>query len=111
MIDVCVRKSAALLKYGIVAADSRTINDLYSPVEKFPKWKEPILILGERGSGKELMAKFIKENGPYKYTKKDIEIDLRFGLDLSRPEKRNPPEESQVNFMDLATTIEEIVNR
>jgi hypothetical protein len=43
--------------------------------------------------------------------KKDIEIDLRFGLDYSRAEKRNPQEESQVNFMNLATTIEEIVDR
>ena len=43
--------------------------------------------------------------------KKNIEIDLRFGLDYSRREKRNLQEESQVNFMDLATTIENIVNR
>jgi len=43
--------------------------------------------------------------------KKDIEIDLRFGLDYSRPQKRNPQKESQVNFMVLTTTIEEIVNR
>ena len=42
---------------------------------------------------------------------KDIDIDLRFGLDYSRPEKRTPQEESQVNFMNLATTIEEIVDR
>ena len=43
--------------------------------------------------------------------KKDIEIDLRFGLDYSRRKKRNPQEESQVNFMVLTTTIKEIVNR
>jgi 2-hydroxy-3-keto-5-methylthiopentenyl-1-phosphate phosphatase len=43
--------------------------------------------------------------------KKDIEIDLRFGLDYSRSETQNPHEESQVDFMDLATTIEEIVDR
>jgi hypothetical protein len=43
--------------------------------------------------------------------KKDIKIDLRFGFDYSRREKRNPQEESQVNFMDLATTIKEFVNR
>ena len=42
---------------------------------------------------------------------KNIEINLRFGLDYSRREKRNPQEESQVNFMDLATTIEEIIDR
>jgi 2-hydroxy-3-keto-5-methylthiopentenyl-1-phosphate phosphatase len=41
---------------------------------------------------------------------KDIEIDLRFGLDYSRSEKRNLQEESQVNFVDLATAIEEIIN-
>ncbi len=42
---------------------------------------------------------------------KNIEINLRFGLDYSRRERRIPQEESQVNFMDLATRIEEIVNR
>ncbi len=43
--------------------------------------------------------------------KKNIEIDLRFGLDYSRREKRNPQKELQINFMDLTTTIEEIVDR
>jgi hypothetical protein len=43
--------------------------------------------------------------------KKDIEIDLRFGLDYSRREKRNPQKELQVNFMVLTTTIKEFVNR
>ena len=43
--------------------------------------------------------------------KKDIEIDLRFGLDYSRREKRHPQEESQVNFMDLTASIEDIFNR
>jgi 2-hydroxy-3-keto-5-methylthiopentenyl-1-phosphate phosphatase len=42
---------------------------------------------------------------------KNIEINLRFGLDYSRREKRNSQEESQVNFMVLTTTIKEIVNR
>jgi 2-hydroxy-3-keto-5-methylthiopentenyl-1-phosphate phosphatase len=42
---------------------------------------------------------------------KNIEINLRFGLDYSRRERRIPQEESQVNFMVLTTTIEEIVNR
>jgi hypothetical protein len=41
----------------------------------------------------------------------DVDINLRFGLDYSRREERNPQEESQVNFMDLTTTIEEIVDR
>jgi len=43
--------------------------------------------------------------------KKDIKIDLRFGLDYSRGEKKDQKKELEINFMDLATTIEEIVNR
>jgi len=42
---------------------------------------------------------------------KNIEINLRFGLDYSRRERRIPQEESQVNFMVLTTTIKGIVNR
>jgi len=43
--------------------------------------------------------------------KKDIEIDLRFGLDYSLREKKDPQKELQINFMDLSTTIENIVYR
>jgi hypothetical protein len=42
---------------------------------------------------------------------KDIKIDLRFGLDYSLGEKKDPHKELQINFMDLTTTIKEIVNR
>jgi hypothetical protein len=43
--------------------------------------------------------------------KKNIAINLRFGLDYSRGEKKDPQKELEINYMDLATTIEEIVNR
>jgi len=42
---------------------------------------------------------------------KAIQINLRFGLDYTRAEKTDPQKELQVNFMDLAITIEDIVNR
>ena len=64
-----------------------------------------------RANGAFLVGSMTKPSLDVYCRKKDIDIDLRFGLDYSRREKRNPPEESQVNFMDLATTIEEIVNR
>jgi hypothetical protein len=41
----------------------------------------------------------------------DIEIDLRFGLDYTRTENKDPQNELQINFIDLATTIEEIVSK
>jgi hypothetical protein len=40
---------------------------------------------------------------------KDITINLRFGLDYSRGQNKDPQKESQINFMDLANTIDEIV--
>jgi hypothetical protein len=40
---------------------------------------------------------------------KNIFINLRFGLDYSQGGSMNQEKEMQVNFMDLATTIEEII--
>jgi 2-hydroxy-3-keto-5-methylthiopentenyl-1-phosphate phosphatase len=44
-------------------------------------------------------------------SKKNIKIDLRFGIDCIRDDKRKVQEEMQIDFMDLATTIEDIINR
>ena len=41
---------------------------------------------------------------------KKINLNLRFGLDYSQEEKTDRQKEMQVNFMDLSTTIEEIIN-
>lgn len=41
--------------------------------------------------------------------KKNIKIHLRFGLDYSRREKVSLREEMQINFLDLADTIDEII--
>ncbi|CAB1065327.1 hypothetical protein D1BOALGB6SA_10124 [Olavius sp. associated proteobacterium Delta 1] len=43
-------------------------------------------------------------------SKKNILINLRFGVDYSQDDKKDVQKEMQVNFMDLATTIEAIVN-
>jgi hypothetical protein len=81
-----------------------------------------IILLGDSGgdgshfewgkvNGAFLVGSMTKPSLGVYCSKMDIDIDLRFGLDYSRREKRNPQEEFQVNFMDLATTIEEIVER
>jgi hypothetical protein len=41
---------------------------------------------------------------------KNILINLRFGLDYSQGRDKNEPKEMQVNFMDLTTAIEEIID-
>ncbi|MEE4601310.1 MAG: hypothetical protein V2J65_08505 [Desulfobacteraceae bacterium] len=81
-----------------------------------------IILLGDSGgdgphfewgkaNGAFLVGSMTKPSLDVYCRKKDIDIDLRFGLDYSRREKRNLLEESQVNFMNLATTIEEIVDQ
>jgi 2-hydroxy-3-keto-5-methylthiopentenyl-1-phosphate phosphatase len=93
----------------------RVVRSLAEPTAK-------IILLGDSGgdgshfewgrvNGAFLVGSMTKPSLDVYCRKKDIEIDLRFGLDYSRAEKRNPQEESQVNFMNLATTIEEIVDR
>ena len=42
---------------------------------------------------------------------KDIVINLHFGVDYSKGEKKDLQRELDINFMDLATPIEELVNR
>ena len=42
--------------------------------------------------------------------KKNIMINLRFGIDYTKDDKRDGRKEMQVNFMDLVPTIEEVVN-
>ena len=41
---------------------------------------------------------------------KNIKINLRFGLDYTKDYKKDVKKEMQVNFMDLASTIEDVVN-
>jgi 2-hydroxy-3-keto-5-methylthiopentenyl-1-phosphate phosphatase len=42
---------------------------------------------------------------------KGIVIDQRFGVDFSKYEKKEQKKELQINFMDLAPVIEEVVNQ
>jgi len=44
-------------------------------------------------------------------SRKNIRIDLRFGIDYSKEDKKDRHKEMQVNFMDLASKIEEVVNQ
>lgn len=62
--DIDIEGSHKLYKSGIIAADAKTIDTLRFYANRYPKWQEPILIYGERGSGKESMARFMHENGP-----------------------------------------------
>jgi 2-hydroxy-3-keto-5-methylthiopentenyl-1-phosphate phosphatase len=81
-----------------------------------------IILLGDSGgdgphfewgaaAGAYLIGSMIKPTLDNYCRGKNIEIDLRFGLDYTRRERASLPEELKINFMDLASTIEEVVNR
>ena len=81
-----------------------------------------IIILGDSGgdgphfewgaaNGAFLIGSMTKPSLDSYCRKKDIEINLRFGLDYSLGEKKDPQKELQINFMDLTPTIEDIVKQ
>ncbi|UCD77474.1 MAG: hypothetical protein JSW26_18930 [Desulfobacterales bacterium] len=60
-------------------------------------------------AGAFLVGSMIKPSLDQYCREKDIFINRRFGLDYSRGGHRDVQKEMQVNFMDLARTIEEII--
>ena len=88
--------------------------------ESIPAGK--VILLGDSGgdgphfkwgaaAGAFLIASMTKPSLDNYCREKNIAIDLRFGLDYSRGEKKNLEEELGINFMDLAAAIEEIASR
>lgn len=90
-----------------------TIRYLKIPAKK-------IVLLGDSGgdgphfewgsrSGAYLVGSMTKPSLDRYCRDKNISINLRFGPDYSQGSVGNEPAEMQVNFMDLTTTIEEII--
>ena len=90
-----------------------TIRSLKIPAQK-------VILLGDSGgdgphfgwgsqAGAFLVGSMTKPSLDRYCREKDILINLRFGLDYSQGKDKNEPQEMQVNFMDLAPAIEEIM--
>ena len=89
------------------------IRSLKIPIQK-------IILLGDSGgdgphfewgsqAGAFLIGSMTKPSLGNYCREKDVVINLRFGMNYSRDEQKDPSKELQINFMDLITTIEEIV--
>jgi len=63
------------------------------------------------GSGTFLIGSMTKASLDSYCREKGIVINLRFGLDYSKGEKKDQQKELDINFMDLTTRVEEIVYR
>jgi 2-hydroxy-3-keto-5-methylthiopentenyl-1-phosphate phosphatase len=121
-----------MIRFAETGSDPRHIYDLFETGDKanntetairsFGISSDRVVLMGDSGgdgphfewgskTGAFLIASMTKSSLDEYCSKKNIEIDLRFGIDRTRDDKRNVREEMQVNFMDLATTIEDIINR
>ena len=121
-----------LVRFSESSSDPRHIYDLFETGDKanntetairsFGISSNKIILMGDSGGdgphfnwgskiGAFLIGSMTKASLDEYCSKKNIEIDLRFGIDRTRDDKRNVREEMQVDFMDLATTIEDIINR
>jgi 2-hydroxy-3-keto-5-methylthiopentenyl-1-phosphate phosphatase len=81
-----------------------------------------LILLGDSGgdgphfewgaaNGAFLIASMIKPSLTEYCREKNIVISRRFGLDYSQGKNEDRPKEMKINFMDLASSIEDIVNR
>jgi hypothetical protein len=129
---VPVLSAHPMIRYPDLASDPPHVYKLFETRDKVKNSdtviqsmgipSDKIILMGDSGgdgphfewgskSGAFLIGSMTKPSLDNYCREKDIAINLRFGLDYSRGEKKDPQKELQINFMDLATTIEEIVNR
>ena len=127
---VPVLSAHPMIRYPETASDPSCIYDLFETRDKansteaairsFGIPSDKVILMGDSGgdgphfewgsqAGAFLIGSMTKPSLDHYCREKEIAINLRFGLDYSRGEKKDPSKELQVNFMDLTTTIEEIV--
>jgi len=120
-----------LVRFAACSSDPRYIYDLFETGDKanntetairsFGISSNKIILMGDSGGdgphfewgskiGAFLIGSMTKATLDDYCRIKNIKINLRFGLDYTKDDKKDVKKEMQVNFMDLATTIEAIVN-
>jgi hypothetical protein len=120
-----------MIRFSETGSDPRHIYDLFETGDKanntetairsFGISSDRVVLMGDSGgdgphfewgskTGAFIIGSMTKSSLDECCSKKNIKIDLRFGIDCTKDDKRNIREEMQVNFMDLTTTIEEVVD-
>lgn len=120
-----------MVRFPESSSDPRYIFDLFETGDKAKTSaavirsmgipSDKIILIGDSGgdglhfewgsrTGAFLIGCMIKASLVNYCRKKDVKINLRFGIDCPEDKKRDVRKEMQVNFMDLATTIEALVN-
>ena len=121
-----------LVRFSESSSDPRHIYDLFETGDKAKNTEtaihsfgisfDRVILMGDSGgdgphfewgskTGAFLIGSMTKASLNNYCRKKNIIINLRFGIDCTKNGKRDVQKEMQVNFMDLADTIEEVVNK
>jgi len=121
-----------LIRFAERRSDPRFIFDLFETADK-PKSSQAalhamgipadkIILIGDSAgdgphfewgsrTGAYLIGSMTKSTLADYCRQKNIMIDLRFGVNYTQDDKRDVRKEMQVNFMDLAAVIEDVVNQ
>ena len=121
-----------MVRYPKIKTDPAHIYDLFETGDKaintqavtrsFGIASGKVILMGDSGgdgphfewgskAGAFLIGSMTKSSLSDYCRKKNIKIDLQFGIDLTKDNKRNIREEMQVNFMELVPKIEEVVDQ
>jgi hypothetical protein len=130
--QVPVLSAHPMIRYPGLQSDPSQIYELFETRDKGRNTEavarclglkaEKIILMGDSGgdgphfewgsnSGAFLIGSMTKASLDSYCREKNITINLRFGLDYSRGAKKDPQEESKINYKNLTTQIEEILNR
>ena len=104
--------------YDLLETGDKAINTA-AVTRSFGISSDRVILMGDSGgdgphfewgskTGAFLIGSMTKSSLDEYCSKKNIEIDLRFGIDCTKDDEINALAEMQVNFMDLTTTIEQI---
>ena len=118
-----------MVRYPENKSDPDHIYDLFETADKAKNTEaamhslgisaDKVILMGDSGGdgphfewgakkGAYLIGSMTKQSLNDYCRKRSIEIDLRFGVDYSEGAEKDSQKEMQVNFMDLAATIEQI---
>ncbi len=127
---VPVLSAHPMIRYPDLASDPPHVYELFETRDKGQNTQavvrslgikaDRIILMGDSGgdgphfqwgaqSGAFLIGSMTKPSLDSYCREKGIMINLRFGLDYSKGKKKDQTKESDINFMDLTTTIEGIV--
>ena len=119
-----------MVRYPKIRSDPLLIYDLFETGDKarntaavtrsFGISSDKLIVMGDSGgdgphfewgskTGAFLIGSMTKSSLTGYCAKKNIKIDLRFGVEYGKDDSRSVQKEMQVNFMDLTNTIEQIV--